>query len=54
MALWPISDFDPKRISKIYDTLCNYEMSCFYQKITLFVILLQFQAILLPYKPVCY
>ena len=35
MALWPASDFDPKRISKIYNTktLCNYEMSCFYQKI---------------------
>ena len=33
MALWPTSDFDPKRISKIYNikTLCNYEMRCFYQ-----------------------
>ena len=38
LAFWPTSDFDPKRISKNYNikTLCNYEMSCIYQKNTIY------------------
>ena len=54
----PTSDFDPWGSSKIYNikTLCKIEMinQLFYQKITLFMILLQFQTILLQNKPVCY
>ena len=47
---------DPKGNFKNVKTLCNYEITSklFYQKNTLFSIVLQFRTILLRYKPVGY
>ena len=54
LALCPTSDFDPQGVWKIYNmkSSCNYDTinNLFYQKIALFMILLQFWTILLPYK----
>ena len=52
IRFWSIENFKKYNVKTVYNIEITNKL--FYQIKTFFVILLQFQSILIPYKPVCY